>query len=568
MSSSRRGTPRLGVLGVAMLAAAAFAAPAQAQDPEPVSVVEVEVANQAELDRLVATASDVTSQIDYRGDSKFVQIVTTESEQQLLRAQGFEFGRVVDTEAQMEARKRANDRQLRSIAAFDGILQNVAEGEHVKILRADYFTNRDTQKFLSVEAKSDQGEDDVITVLWDNGPGTPIGSGGSATLDDFVDAGQYLYHRGQIAITGNRPSKVRIHSSLTGEELDGATKDWAPPTDETGNPELVDFLDGYIDPTQAYDRIKQLAADHPNIAEIIELPYLTNGYRRKSMAQFGVASGPTAAPASVVVVESKNYGSEGGDNVRVTLRNPGAPSSPLSVTVNRDTLVVNLATDAAGAVTSTAKQVADAINARSGSPAIAFTYRGNAGDGVVAPAAETRLDDNLNAPAHVSRKPHPMYAIRIGRDRSGDKVGVLAYSQEHAREWAAPLVTLEFAERLLANYAVPTRNARRLLKQVDVFVLPTVNPDGANYSFDDFNFQRKNLVNHCTGDAARSRAAQLRGASTSTATTRSARSSTATSAPATNCLSGTYAGTGRAVRAGGPQRRSRWPTRTRTSSSR
>ena len=109
---------------------------------------------------------------------------------------------------------------------------------------------------------------------------------------------------------------------------------------------------------------------------------------------------------------------------------------------------MNLATDAAGAVTSTAKQVADAINARSGSPAIAFTYRGNAGDGVVAPAAETRLDDNLNAPAHVSRKPHPMYAIRIGRDRSGDKVGVYAYAQEHAREWVGPMVAVETAERL------------------------------------------------------------------------------------------------------------------------
>ena len=252
MSSSRRGTPRLGVLGVAMLAAAAFAAPAQAQDPEPVSVVEVEVANQAELDRLVATASDVTSQIDYRGDSKFVQIVTTESEQQLLRAQGFEFGRVVDTEAQMEARKRANDRQLRSIAAFDGILQNVAEGEHVKILRADYFTNRDTQKFLSVEAKSDQGEDDVITVL--------VGqrSRHADRLRRLRDA-RRLRRRGQVPL----PPRHRSRSPATVPARCGSTpasrarsstarrKDWAPPTDETGNPELVDFLDGYIDPTQA-----------------------------------------------------------------------------------------------------------------------------------------------------------------------------------------------------------------------------------------------------------------------------------------------------------------------------
>jgi hypothetical protein len=77
---------------------------------------------------------------------------------------------------------------------------------------------------------------------------------------------------------------------------------------------------------------------------------------------------------------------------------------------------------------------------------------------------------------------------------------VLAYSQEHAREWATPLVTLEFAERLLANSRTDPAT-RELLEQVDIFVIPTVNPDGANYSFADFNFQRKNLVNHCTGTA-------------------------------------------------------------------
>lgn len=38
---------------------------------------------------------------------------------------------------------------------------------------------------------------------------------------------------------------------------------------------------------------------------------------------------------------------------------------------------------------------------------------------------------------------------------------------------------------------------RKLLRQTDIFVVPSVNPDGANYSFYDFNFQRKNMTNHC-----------------------------------------------------------------------
>ena len=54
------------------------------------------------------------------------------------------------------------------------------------------------------------------------------------------------------------------------------------------------------------------------------------------------------------------------------------------------------------------------------------------------------------------------------------KIGVLAYSEEHAREWATPLVTLEFAERLLANYATDPED-QQLLQNVDVFVIPVVN---------------------------------------------------------------------------------------------
>ena len=491
-----------GSLGAALLAGA----PARAQDPEPVSVVEIQVSDRAELDRLVNTAADVTEHVEVRDGDKYVQIVTTDSELALLRAQGFQIGRTVDTETQMKARQRGAERQLRAAADFDGIEQNVAEGEHIKILRADHFTNLATQRFISIEAKTDAGATDALTVRWDSGPGTEMGSGGSTTLDPFVDAGKYLYHRRQISVAA-RPDKVEVVSSATTERLVGTVEDWAPPTDDTGNPELVDFVDGYLDPTQAYDRIKQLASDYPNLAEIVELPYQTNGYRRKSMAQFGIGSGAGATPGSVVVVESKNYGSEGGDNVKVTLRNPGTASAPLTVNVNRDTIVVDLATNAAGAPVSTAKQVVDAINARSGSPAIAFTYRGSVGDGVVAPAPETRLEDNLNAPAHVSRKPHPMYAIRIGADRSGDKIGVYAYAQEHAREWVGPLVAVETAERLVRNYAVDP-DVPRAAEQRGGLRPAVLNPDGGHYSFYDFTGQRKNMVDYCDDAERRSRPPQ------------------------------------------------------------
>ena len=499
-----RRTRRLGALACATLGAALLGAgPAPAQEPEPLSIVEVEVSSADEMDRLLSAASDVTEHIEHRDGERFVQIVTSESELALLRAQGFQIGRTVDTQARVQSVQRQHLRSVRrgmSTTGDDGIIQNVAEGEHIKILRADYFTSVDPpdsedEHFISVEAKSDAGEDDVLTVRWDSGEGTPMGSGGSTTLSDFVDAGVYLYHRRAIEVA-TRPFLVEVTSAATGETLIGATRDWAPPTDETGNPELVDFIEGYLDPTQAYDRIKALAEEYPKIAEIIELPYLTNGYRRRSLAQFGTED---TGEDSIVVFESKAYGSEGGDNVTVTLRDPGAPDSELSVESDRNSIVVNLATDAEGAVVSTAADVVEAVDARPGAPADAFTYQGSEGLGVVAPAAETKLEDNLIAPPHVSRRPHPMYAIRIGRDRSGDKIGVYAYAQEHAREWVGPLVAVETAERLVRNYEV-NPNIRRLLNNVEVFILPSANPDGGHYSFYDFNFQRKNMIDYCGDD--------------------------------------------------------------------
>jgi len=113
-------------------------------------------------------------------------------------------------------------------------------------------------------------------------------------------------------------------------------------------------------------------------------------------------------------------------------------------------------------------------------------------------AGPTALSDGLKAGPQVARAPWTVQALRIGVHRDGSRIGVLAYSQEHAREWATPLVTLEFAERLLANYATdPETHA--LLNDVDVFVVPVANPDGAHYSFNDFNMQRKNMDNYCTG---------------------------------------------------------------------
>ena len=86
--------------------------------------------------------------------------------------------------------------------------------------------------------------------------------------------------------------------------------------------------------------------------------------------------------------------------------------------------------------------------------------------------------------------------MRIGKKRDGKKVGVFLYCQQHAREWATPLTCLETAEQLLRNYALDHRT-RKLVDGLDIFVLPSSNPDGAHYSMHNFGQQRRNMTNHC-----------------------------------------------------------------------
>ncbi|MFD0855895.1 M14 family zinc carboxypeptidase, partial [Actinomadura adrarensis] len=118
------------------------------------------------------------------------------------------------------------------------------------------------------------------------------------------------------------------------------------------------------------------------------------------------------------------------------------------------------------------------------------------GSGVVDASPATGLTDNLSAPASVSRQPFQVQALRIGKKRDGSQPGVFLYCQEHAREWVTPITCVETAERLLRNYQKdPT--TRKLVDNLDIFIVPSVNPDGGHYSFYDFNMQRRNMTNHC-----------------------------------------------------------------------
>ncbi|MFD0853173.1 zinc carboxypeptidase, partial [Actinomadura adrarensis] len=175
---------------------------------------------------------------------------------------------------------------------------------------------------------SDTAATNILTAAWDSGPGTEIGSGGTATMSRFTDAGQYMYHRFNSPLPLNAtPSQVRV-TSTSGGSVTVPVKKWLGERRKKPSPHYVtDFIDHYMDPTEVYQRIGSLAGEFPRISSLIDLPYKTNGYRRAAQAQFGTEA------ASTLYVSSKAYGSEGGNDISVALTDPGTASAPLTVSV-------------------------------------------------------------------------------------------------------------------------------------------------------------------------------------------------------------------------------------------
>ena len=69
------------------------------------------------------------------------------------------------------------------------------------------------------------------------------------------------------------------------------------------------------------------------------------------------------------------------------------------------------------------------------------------------------------------------------------------YCQEHGNEIATSGVCLETAERLVRNYGTDPETTQ-LVDNLDIFIVPQINGDGATHSLYDSN-RRTNLSNYC-----------------------------------------------------------------------
>jgi Zinc carboxypeptidase/Chitobiase/beta-hexosaminidase C-terminal domain len=527
------------VLGTACVCALVWTSAAAAHDERGIdpsqglSLVEVNLPNKGAALRLQLEAESYGVEFNdhylrnNRDGSVTATVFSDDRGLDRLGAAGYEIGATIEDTGTWK--RRINQRQAvvrkerrARKAALDKRIRISSHTDEIVVLRVDYFEN-DAGRFLSVEAKDRLGGSTptgatytgpTLSLSWNRGAGTPIDSAPrpmNTNIDPDTTPDTYIEHRELVRIgdagTSDppRPTRIRIGSS-TGQTKEAAVNTWLggglPPM---GPRFLKDFTTHYMDPTEVYNRFAELADEFPNISRLITLPHSTNGYQRRAQANMsgGMPIGeapPEAAQSQTVVLTSRAWGHEGGNDITAEFRNPGVPDSPLSVSVTGTDILVSLGTDATGAVSSTAAQVVAAINASAAANelVVALTYRGNAGDGVVQPRAKINLSDFLTTAtnAHVDRGPFEYSVMRIGKRSKKPKVGVFLYCQQHAREWATPLTCLETAEQLLRNYAIH-RRTRELVDNLDIFILPSSNPDGSHYSIHNFPMQRRNMTNYC-----------------------------------------------------------------------
>jgi hypothetical protein len=533
LRAMRRVLALVSLCALALTGAAAAQDDARGIDPnQGESLVEVTLQNKAAAERLQQRAESYGVAFNEHylrhnpSGTVTVTVFGTDDELAALDAAGYDVGEAIEGPrvwrarvAELRTEVRAENRA--EAAALDESVTPQSHQDEIVVLRVDYFENY-AGRFLSVEAKdrlggsTPTGADYVgpaLSLSWNIGNG-PIASPPrvmGVNIDSDTTPDTYIEHRELVRIgaAGSsepaRPTRIRIGSS-TGVAVEADVNVWLggglPPMREGF---LKDFTTRYLDPTEVYAKVSDLAAEFPNISELITLPYRTNGYQRRAQAIMSGATPPggplpAAQQAEAVVLTSRAWGHEGGNDITAEFRNPGIANSPLSVSASGNDIVVSLGTDSTGALSSTAAQVVAAIN---GNPtasalAVALTYRGNAGTGIVQPRANVNLSDFLTTATntHVQRGPFEYSVMRIGKRRDGSNVGVFLFCQQHAREWATPLTCLETAEQLLRNYAIDPRT-RQLVDNLDIFILPSSNPDGGHYSIHNFNSQRKNMTNQC-----------------------------------------------------------------------
>src|SRR4029453_19155203 len=316
-----------------------------------------------------------------------VTVFGTAEEPDALEAAGYNVGRTIegpatwrDRAADWQAAEKAESRAA-TAALAEGSAEVAPRGDII-VVRGHYFETY-AGRFLSVEAKDGtRGSATTgasLALSWNTGLGTPIDQGPrtmNVNIDPDTTPDTYIEHRILVKVgeantsTPLAPTRIRIGSSL-GAFVEADVNTWLggglPPMSSNY---LSNFTTRTLDPTELYGRFRELAAEFPDLTTLIPLPYKTNGYQRRAQALMAGPTNPAftgnlsgAVGAQAVILTSRAWGHEGGNDLTAEFVDPGAPNSALTVTMPGKDLRVSLATGPTGALTTTAAQVAAAINA-------------------------------------------------------------------------------------------------------------------------------------------------------------------------------------------------------------
>ncbi len=152
-------------------------------------------------------------------------------------------------------------------------------------------------------------------------------------------------------------------------------------------------------------------SDYNHGVRVVEINEGTRPIRTVSTAVIGlIATAPNASPGTAASVTVNGTGENGnitytaktagiaGNGIRITHADPGAPSSPIGVSVDQKHITVALATDAQGAILSTADEVATAIAADTAAAALVTVATEGDGQGVAATASRVSLTGGTDEP--------------------------------------------------------------------------------------------------------------------------------------------------------------------------
>ena len=282
------------------------------------SLVEVTVASKAAAIDLQLKADNFGVEFNdhylrHNDDGTFtVTVFASGAELDALAAAGYQIGTTLQgPSASFESLSEMNSARALEAKSGEAALGDppvIADDDELVILRADYFENY-AGRYLSVEAKDRLGGaapsgstyiGPAVSVSWNTGAGTPIDQGPrpmNINIDSDTTPDTYIEHRiliriGNVGEGAGAPTKIRLGSS-TGASLEGDVSTWIG----SGVPPAVpgylsDFTTRYMDPTEVRARFFALADEYSNIAELVKLPYKTNGYQRKSQANMAGSTTP------------------------------------------------------------------------------------------------------------------------------------------------------------------------------------------------------------------------------------------------------------------------------------